>query len=362
MIGHNSRATPAEKQLAFREKTRSQRIKENTPFDLRWQWEVWLSDLSPNGKLVAFAVRIFASSSGEDSKPSIDALVHLTGLSRQTVVNQLKNLEKQLLIIAERSKGRGGNVYTLRIPERTIEELANVIDFENSLAARRLSDENGQPAGLFQETNGLSAGPLKGGNSLIGDGNSLADRRDITNITTTQNLAREDQKPSSSKVAAIAASLMVATVPYLPAVAAEPSPVVKADRTEIPYAELKQKLMEAGGEAIGTAAGLELLSMPRSWISSGCNLEEDILPAIRARSAKMPKRSINSWNYFSQAVADAKAARTATLPDGRVPARSQSFEERHADREAEQLRRDIENIRARGPARPAYEQIEDMPA
>jgi hypothetical protein len=129
-----------------------------------------------------------------------------------------------------------------------------------------------------------------------------------------------------SRAAASVAIGIVATAGTMPAAATpiEPPAIVHPVCQEIPYEELKSKLMEAGGEAIGDAAGLEVLSAPRSWLRAGCDLAEDILPAIKARAAKMPRRSINSWNYFAQAVADAKAARTAPMPAGIARPKSQA--------------------------------------
>jgi hypothetical protein len=66
-----------------------------------------------------------------------------------------------------------------------------------------------------------------------------------------------------------------------------------------------------------------VLSEPSRWLANGCDLEKDILPVIRARAAKAPHGSIRSWGYFTQAVADAKAAREAPMPEGKKPAQSQ---------------------------------------
>lgn len=218
VIGNNSKLSREELEAAFKERTRAQRITENTPFDLRWQWEVWLSDLTPNGKLVALAVRVFASNTGADSRPSIDVLVRLTGLSRQTVVTQLVVIEKALLIVATRGKGRGGNSYTLVVPERTTTEIATVIDFQNSLAARRLTEENSLASRPFPKKNSPPVRPLNDVNSLIGDGNSLAGRLHLTRDITEEEKGRGRTGALGKLAVSIAAGFTVAT----PAAAASP--------------------------------------------------------------------------------------------------------------------------------------------
>lgn len=230
-IGHNSRPSREELELAFRERTRAQRIKDDTPFDLKWQWEVWLSDLGPNGKLVAFAIRIFGDGDGSACRPSIETIMQMTGLSRQTVVKQLKLLEKALLIIAERGKGRGGNAYTLDIPQRTITELATVIDIRNglpirpdqdgnSLASRPLAAENGLTSGLLAETNGLTIRLNASVNSLVGDGNSLLARPDLTIDLTKNKKGEAPREGSIAKVASALAAGIAATI--TPAAASAP--------------------------------------------------------------------------------------------------------------------------------------------
>jgi hypothetical protein len=130
-IGHNSKAFKEEAELSFREKTRAQRIKENTPFDLRWQWEVWLSDLSSSAMLVAFAIRIYADRSGSSSNPSIETLQRLTKLSRNTVLTAIRELGKTDLVRKEIGAGRARNSYSMAIPDQTVREIAEIIDFRS---------------------------------------------------------------------------------------------------------------------------------------------------------------------------------------------------------------------------------------
>lgn len=130
-IGHSACPAKEDDELSFRERTRMQRIKENTPFDLRWQWEVWLSDLPSSAKLVAFAIRIYSDRAGASSNPSIETLQLLTGFSRNTVLAAIRELGKTELVRKEIGAGRARNSYALVIPQQTLSELANVIDIRS---------------------------------------------------------------------------------------------------------------------------------------------------------------------------------------------------------------------------------------
>ena len=81
---------------------------------------------------------------------------------------------------------------------------------------------------------------------------------------------------------------------------------------------LEDRLCEAAGRAIANQAacpGLIVMSDPFHWLESGCHLEHDILPAIKARAAKARPASIRSWSYFSEVVFEARDRRLAPAPD-----------------------------------------------
>lgn len=83
---------------------------------------------------------------------------------------------------------------------------------------------------------------------------------------------------------------------------------------------LLDRLVEAGGNGLANfaaAAGLLHTGVPMMWIDSGADLERDIVPTIHAKCMeRIAKRQkpINSWAYFTNAVADAKHQREAGLP------------------------------------------------
>lgn len=81
---------------------------------------------------------------------------------------------------------------------------------------------------------------------------------------------------------------------------------------------LDEQLREAAGGALDpTSVSLMVLDRPLAWANDGCDLERDVLPAIRAACARASPKSIRSWKYFDHAVADAKARRLAPMPQGR---------------------------------------------
>jgi hypothetical protein len=57
-----------------------------------------------------------------------------------------------------------------------------------------------------------------------------------------------------------------------------------------------------------------VLAEPIHWLTSGCDLDLDVLPTIRSLVAKSG-RSVRSWSYFTPAVFDARDRRLAPAPD-----------------------------------------------
>lgn len=78
---------------------------------------------------------------------------------------------------------------------------------------------------------------------------------------------------------------------------------------------LAERLFEAAGPALASQAiapGLAAMTVPAMWLDQGCDLELDILETLRAQALK--RRGVMSWDYFTKAVAEAKARREAGLP------------------------------------------------
>lgn len=138
-------------------------------------------------------------------------------------------------------------------------------------------------------------------------------------------LAAERPHPQPQDAATLAAQLCphpsrTGAATYEPLLEPSPEKVVvvsaKAD-----WQVVEAKLVEAAGAAIASQAiapGLANVSPAFRWIEGGCDLDLDILPTIRAIAAQKRRKPIVSWEYFTQAVVDAKAARSAPLPEARA--------------------------------------------
>lgn len=97
--------------------------------------------------------------------------------------------------------------------------------------------------------------------------------------------------------------------PILPAPAAaptsfEPSVEPSAARERVDLDNLQSKLLEAAGEDKIHGHGAFDLSAILGLIGAGVDLETDILPAIKARAARLT-RPVRSWGYFADAIRDA---------------------------------------------------------
>ena len=82
---------------------------------------------------------------------------------------------------------------------------------------------------------------------------------------------------------------------------------------------IETRLAEAAGPIMqcqSVAPGLANLSTPLWWIDQGCDLERDIIPTIReVAKRRAGKSKVSSWDFFTAAVANAKAKREGKLPE-----------------------------------------------
>lgn len=75
---------------------------------------------------------------------------------------------------------------------------------------------------------------------------------------------------------------------------------------------LRSRLIEAAGHAIinpAESSHLASMARPRAWLTAGCDLDMDVLPAIRRVAAKCSPGAVRSWQYFEAEVMAAKAQR-----------------------------------------------------
>lgn len=77
-------------------------------------------------------------------------------------------------------------------------------------------------------------------------------------------------------------------------------------------AELEGLLRQAAGWNHAVSPMLAVTGPIESLLAAGADLERDVLDVIRSKAPRM-KRPANSWNYFVQAIADARDARLAAL-------------------------------------------------
>ena len=96
-------------------------------------------------------------------------------------------------------------------------------------------------------------------------------------------------------------------------------PIDQARRAQV--ASLQAQVMAAGGHAladIAAAPALANLSPVLNLLEPGdgpsCDLELDVLPVIRQRCARLKPRSIRSWNFFTDAIVEARDARLRGAP------------------------------------------------
>jgi hypothetical protein len=171
-------------------------------------------------------------------------------------------------------------------------------------------------------------------------------------ISIRRGDARQVLSTSSNTVvdraARIAAAVIATGAVAMPVAAHTHEPPAIVQSANQPSAhELAAKLYDAGGAALNlTNPGLHVIAVPRNWIAAGCDLEEDILPVIRAMAARRPVASISAWKYFEQAIMDAKARRTAPIAEGRAPPGTTQPHWRDEERERQkQLRAALEKFR-----------------
>ena len=79
---------------------------------------------------------------------------------------------------------------------------------------------------------------------------------------------------------------------------------------------LSNRMFAAAGKALASEAiapGLASMMVPQMWLDQGCDLDRDVLPAVRNVAARA-KQKIRSWDYFTPAVHEARDKRLAGKP------------------------------------------------
>lgn len=79
--------------------------------------------------------------------------------------------------------------------------------------------------------------------------------------------------------------------------------------------KLERVLREAAGTALNEAStGLMILSDPLRWLGSGCDLDLDVVPTLRAVARRTSPGAVRVWNYYSKAVFETRDRRNAASP------------------------------------------------
>lgn len=128
------------------------------------------------------------------------------------------------------------------------------------------------------------------------------------------------------------------------------------------YDALQDKLLGAANGAMADPAiapGLANLQIPIMWLEHGADLERDVLPTIAEVAGRMKnqqtRRRISNWNYFTNAVAEAKARREAGLPSVSVVTSGVVGDVRET--QAQRISRLAEQLEAKNSPRNRNEEI-----
>lgn len=98
-------------------------------------------------------------------------------------------------------------------------------------------------------------------------------------------------------------------------VLAEPARVEPSVAT--PPDDFVGRLVEAAGACLAdpvNCMGLITEATPMMWLQSGCDIDRDILPTLRAAAKKYAGKRISTWGYFTPMIAEARQKRLAGLP------------------------------------------------
>lgn len=179
-------------------------------------------------------------------------------------------------------------------------------------------------------------------------------------IRSDQGRAGEKSEASRLKAAAAALAATVAAVTPLAAADSPPTSPPAILRAAVDLDALQAALLDAGGKAMANPAncpGLIMMGEPQKWLAQGCDLQLDILPTIRACVARMQPGSIKHWGYFTQAVANAKHARSAPMPAAEPRAApAKSWAEQRQESANDWLYADLANRERKGRMRPRIEE------
>ncbi len=108
------------------------------------------------------------------------------------------------------------------------------------------------------------------------------------------------------------------------ATAVDAPPERPPDSRPTPVPErMAEQLVAAAGIALSQArfADTTLLSMsvPLGWMRNGADFELDVLPTVQRLGRRKSPGKVRSWDYFTEAIFEARDRRLAPAPAGRDP-------------------------------------------
>lgn len=173
----------------------------------------------------------------------------------------------------------------------------------------------GPTGGLLQSLGGT--GGLNSVNQPVEDVSiNRPDRCQLLSKTSREDTTLDSARDARSLTRAVAIGIAAATA-SLPAAAAPVEPPAIIQPAKPSHIEMVDRMLDTAGRCLKSPAiRTNLLLAPelKSWLQNGCDFEQDILPVIQALSAGKPPASVNTWGYFSDAIAENLAKRTAPMP------------------------------------------------
>jgi hypothetical protein len=145
------------------------------------------------------------------------------------------------------------------------------------------------------------------------DAQSTTKIRNYPTITTREVESESDKKNQKEEITAAAPVQEPAALPG----------------EKLDLKNLQTRLLEACNGSLDNPVnclGLLSLSTPQMWLANGCDLELDVLPTLTAAGKKYHGKRIRDWGYFTGMIAEAKAKRTAGMPEVSAAAPVSKFE------------------------------------
>jgi biotin operon repressor len=296
------------------------------------------ADVAPG---LAVILTLLSDNEDGSAKISQEILAQLFGRSRTAIYQAQSRLKEAGIIIT----GRGRHARTYPVIPRVVTQSYNHLAWTVNAIAQDSVNCKG-PASNSQ----LLSQPeqLK---QLPSPPEQLAD---VNCQVEPVSIAKADLTPihykssTTLKAASVVATGIATALSALPAAAHPSEPPAIVEPAKLSLQQMTDRMADVAGSALvnpAGAMGLLTFSELQRWLADGCDFETDILQTIRAVASRQPNASISTWKYFTRAIAAAKAARTAPMPEVHVPqARAPDWRDDERERR-KQLKAALEKYR-----------------